>query len=183
MLSSTRQADDARLGAAVTGFLGETDLAGDGRDIDDIARPLRDHGPGHCLAAEEHAGQVHGDDTLPLYQVRLVRDVAGVKDPGVVDPDVDPSPVCQDLVDGGLDACLVSDVQVKSQPRRGRSVDFLRSGLCGFNIQVQQRDPSPLAGETTSDPQSNAAGSAGDGDYLSLKSHQTLPIAPCRRLC
>ena len=78
---------------------------GDRGDVDDPARSLRAHHAARRLAHLVDAGQIDGQDAVPFVARKLVdgHAVGQRVDAGVVDEDVEPAELGDDLVDDGVD--------------------------------------------------------------------------------
>jgi hypothetical protein len=83
--------------------------AGDRRDVDDRAVTPGDHAAPGRTGAEEVAGEVHREDTLPRLDIDLERQRTRVN-ASVVDQHADVTELDLDLGEGGLDLLLAGDV-------------------------------------------------------------------------
>ncbi len=105
-----RHVHDARLRGIVRG-VAVGDRCRHRGDVDDLTfgRLLADHLLGLGLSTEERAGQVHGDDLVPI---RLVDFLIGPQNPdaGVIDGNVEPPKTCHDLAEHVLNLGLLRDI-------------------------------------------------------------------------
>ena len=98
--------------------------------VDDLAVARFQHDPALGLGAEEHAGQVQGDDLVPLL---LGHRFGGFPeaDAGIVDADGELAPAFHDGVDHGLHLIGLGHVGDD-----GHGVDALGLQLCGDRLGV-----------------------------------------------
>jgi len=89
--------------------------------------PPLDHAAGHALADQERAGQVGGNEVIPVLQ-RELGERGTALDARVVDQDVRRSPLLLDVGDSAVDGVLIGDVE--------RADRGLAPGLLG---QIQRR--------------------------------------------
>ena len=107
---------------------------------------LADHLLGLGLGTEKRAGQVHGDHLVPI---RLGDFLIGPEnaDAGVVDGDVQPPKLLDDLADHGLDLGLPCDVardERDCDAHRRISSAVFRAGLL---VEIDNRHVGPGAGQ------------------------------------
>jgi len=88
---------------------GLTSLADDGGDVDDASPPVLDHLGHEGLGQQKCAGEVCGEDVVPVLAFHAHgEDVAG--DSGVVDEDVDSAEVGENCFGAVFDGVFAGDV-------------------------------------------------------------------------
>ncbi len=114
------EGEDAGLGGVVGGVARRAAGPRLGRgDVDDRTGPPLDHVGQHGPHGEELAGQADVDDPAPGVGLRLPQQ-RRLRRPGVVDEDVDPPEVPQDLGHDGVHVC--SSVTSSARPTTRRPV-------------------------------------------------------------
>ena len=145
------EADEAGFGGGVVGLAGLASFADDGRDVDDAAPAGFEHGLHAGLGYEEGAGEVGGEDVVPVFALHAEgKGVAG--DAGVVDEDIDAAEVGDDGAGAVLDGVFAGDIErVGAGASAGAAVGI---GCAGEGVDFAD-DLGELVG---------AAGGEGDGD-------------------
>src|SRR6266540_171331 len=160
--------DDAGLGRGIGHEGGIALLARDGGDINDAASPLPQHDLDGRAAAEEDAGEVHGDHAGPVLVAELPDREGAPGDPRIIDQDVEPSPGLGDALHGGVHLGGSSHVGGDGD---GAAAHLLRGGLGGLGLDVEHRDASAVGAEPAGDGQADAAGGAGDESRFPGEGH------------
>ena len=98
------EGDDATFAGVIADgleFGGGSSQTRDGRDVDDLAGALRDHGFACRLTEEEGAGQVGRENSVPLVEGHVF-DGSSPGDARVVDEDVEAAELGESFIDHEL---------------------------------------------------------------------------------
>src|SRR5581483_5290005 len=165
-----RQADHRRLRGRIVRLAGIPHHADDRGDINDAAEALLRHRLQDRLGAVERAVEIHLKDQVPVLLAHPQQE-AVARDAGIVDEDVDPAPLLEDLVDHRLDVARVGDVHLEIERAAAELLDR-GDGLFGApGIQIGDDDVGASLREGFGNGAADALRRAGDDGMLAVKVH------------
>lgn len=142
----------------------ERDDTGDGGYVDDATTALRAHDFGGGAADFVEAGEIHGEDAIPLFAWELVDGDAmreGV-DACVVDDDVEATAAFDHSAHGGIDLVRLGDIEGESV-----TAGWLCGGFGSGLLDVSVEHRGSVRGEAIRDGFADAIGGSGDkGDLV-----------------
>nr|WP_244277195.1 hypothetical protein [Geodermatophilus obscurus] len=156
-------ADHAPLGGGIPRLSGDSDDPGAGGGVDDGAAGGL-HQRDLVLHAQEHPGEVHVDDPVPLLGGQLGERGAGLLDAGVVERQVQPPEGLDRPVQRGSDVVLAGDVA--GQRQRAAAVGLDQPGGLADAVlgDAGDGDGGALRGEGQGGRPADADAAAGAGD-------------------
>src|SRR5882724_78673 len=144
---------DARVGRGVRHERGVALLAGDGDDVDDPPALPGSHQLHRRAADEEHAGEIDGDDLLPVLVGQLPRRKRAARDAGVVDDDVEPA---LPVVRGGYGAVHVRRARDVGHDRPRLGAETLGGALHGRGVTVEHHHAGTVGEQALADREADA---------------------------
>src|SRR5664280_2789615 len=159
------QSEHARLGRGVVSLTNVPGLADDRGDEDDATGAAFNHVFQRRLSHVERAGQVHGNDLVPLLHRHLHRHLVH-GDTGIVDQDVDPPVLVEHLLDHPAAVVWVGHVALVDCRAPGPvevTLELFDELLCPFPVPaVPGGNRGALAGQAPADSGADPPGPSGD---------------------
>src|SRR5260370_14904986 len=141
----SRQTDHSCLGCAIGGAVGYSYEPRDGGDVHDDAASRAKENRELRATNDEPAGEVHGDDAIPLF-LRRPQNSAGDADAGHVRDQPQPS-LARECFEGGRHKLFVSHIADEAGSPSPRRLDGVKSPFHTTPAEVAHPDPVSVARE------------------------------------
>src|ERR1035437_10194118 len=170
-----REGEKASLAGSVNRFARRADTSRIGRDVHYAATASLDHLRQDGVVQVQRAGQVDGDQLLPVGRRRLEKGLEDIPS-GVVDEHVDGPKRRVHLGDCGADAVLIRNSTADSGGLAAVRGDRRYGPLCSRSVNVEHRDFRTLGGEA---PASRAPDSPPPPVTMTILAPNPRMFSPC----